>query len=59
MLNLESILAILGDHPNGSLAFMEFVQTPAASALCRDAVEAERSLGESRVFEFEVEWKLG
>ena len=57
ILDCRAAVAVLADHPNRPLAFMEFVQTPEALALCRDAMEAERGLGEARVFE--NEWKLG
>jgi hypothetical protein len=58
ILDCREAVAVLGDHPDGPLAFMDFEQSPSAVALGRAAVEAERSLGDPRVVDT-AEWRLG
>jgi len=57
ILDCRAAVAVLGDHPDGCLAFMHFEQSPSAVALGADAISAERSLGLPRTFD--TEWLLG
>jgi hypothetical protein len=58
VLECGEAVAVLGDHPDGPLVFMEFEQSPSALELCRAAVEADRSLRQPRAFHA-AEWQLG
>jgi hypothetical protein len=57
MLECREAVAVLANHPEGPLVFMHFEQSASSIALCRAAMDAERTLGSSRVFE--EEWRLG
>jgi hypothetical protein len=57
ILDCRAAVAVLGDHADGPLAFMEFKQSPSALALGAAALRAERSLGQPYVIG--TEWMLG
>jgi hypothetical protein len=57
ILDCSEAVAVLGDHPDGPLAFMDFKQSPSALALGAAALRAERSLGQPNVIH--TEWMLG
>jgi hypothetical protein len=57
VLDCRSAVAVLGDHPDGAFAFMQFEQTPIAVELGAAALRAERNLGQPRVVD--TEWLLG
>jgi len=57
IVDCHSAVVVLGDHPDGPLAFMNFEPSPSADALGAAGVQAERSLGMPRVFD--TEWLLG
>jgi hypothetical protein len=57
ILDCRAAVAVLGDHPDGSLAFMEFKSSQSGIAMGSAALRAERSLGMPSVFD--TEWRLG
>jgi hypothetical protein len=57
ILDCRAAVAVLGDHPDGLLAFMEFKPSQSGVALGSAALRAERSLRIPR--EFDAEWLLG
>lgn len=59
VIDCDEPVAILGEHPDGPLGFMETDQTPEGVALCRKAVEAERALGTPRSFAASENWTIG
>jgi len=57
ILDCRAAVAVLGDHPDGLLAFMEFQQSQSGVALGSAGLRAERSLGMPHVFD--TDWQLG
>ena len=57
IVDCRAAVAVLGHHPDGPSAFMNFEQSPSSIALCTAGLQAARSLGLPRVFA--PEWRLG
>jgi hypothetical protein len=57
ILDCNSAVAVLGNHPDGPLGFMEFKSTETSIRLGAAAARAERSLGIPRVLD--TVWHLG
>lgn len=52
-------VAILGEHPDGPLGFMETEEGPEGIALCRQAVEVEGAIGVPRSLAASGTWTIG
>ena len=57
IVDCRAAVAVLGHDPDSPFPFMNFEQSPEAVALCTAGLQAERSLGFPRVYDFE--WRLG
>ena len=57
IVDCRAAVAVLGDDPDSPFPFMNFEQSPEAVALCTAGLQAERSLGFPRAYDFE--WRLG
>ncbi len=57
LLDCREAVAVLMEHPDGPLAFMDFNETSDSKIMCRAGADAEHSLGPIR--QFAEDWKLG